>query len=69
MISSIEAIDHINDLTSERSQLLSRLERARLSLPPNHPALLSSPNPPLWEREWRGGEAKEEDEDEEDEEL
>jgi len=43
-------------LLEERSSLLTRLQRARASLPPGHPALTAlNPDPP-WEREWKGGE-------------
>lgn len=62
------AIDYINDLLSERSQLLSRLDTARASLPPGHHALIPAPSQPLWEREWRGGEDRSETEPEEGEE-
>lgn len=67
-ISLPPAIDYINDLLSERSGLLSRLQRARSLLPPGHPGLIPlSPNP-AWEREWKGGEGKFGDEEEEAEE-
>lgn len=63
-----KTIDYINDLLSERSGLLSRLQRARSLLPPGHPGLIPlSPNP-AWEREWKGGEGKFGDEEEEAEE-
>ena len=45
-------------MLTDRSALLVRLQRARASLPADHPAL-TMPNPdPLWEREWKGGEGK-----------
>ncbi|KAF6754550.1 hypothetical protein DFP72DRAFT_812749 [Ephemerocybe angulata] len=63
-----KTIDYLNDLLSERTNLLSRLQRARSMLPPGHPGLIPlSPNPP-WEREWKGGEGKFGDEEEEAEE-
>lgn len=63
------AIDYINELLADRTTLLSRLEHARSSLPPGHPALASALLQPPWEREWKGGEGKtgEGDDDEEDE--
>jgi hypothetical protein len=63
------AIDYIRDLISERSALLSRLQRAREMLPQDHPcvtSLSSSKNGiPLWEREWNGGTGKDLDADNE----
>jgi hypothetical protein len=43
-------------LLTERSSLLARLQRARDSLPPGHPALTTLDPEPTWEREWKGGE-------------
>lgn len=45
-------------MLTERSSLLTRLQRARASLPVGHPALTTlNPDPP-WEKEWKGGEGK-----------
>ncbi|KAF8813178.1 hypothetical protein BYT27DRAFT_7220582 [Phlegmacium glaucopus] len=53
-----KTIEHIQYLLTDRSSLLARLQHARASLPPGHPALTAlSPDPP-WEREWNGGEGK-----------
>ena len=66
------AIEYVNDLLSERSTLLARLERARGLLPAGAAVILPSQGGgvPLWEREWKGGEGKTGDgvseEDEED---
>ncbi|KAJ3519286.1 hypothetical protein NMY22_g13276 [Coprinellus aureogranulatus] len=57
------AIDYINDLLSERSNLLSRLQKARSMLPPGHPCLMPLSPTPIWEREWKGGEGRLGDED------
>lgn len=57
-----KTIDYIHDLLSERAALLGRLQRARSLLPPGHPGLVPH-GPPLWEREWKGGEGKEGNED------
>jgi hypothetical protein len=64
------AIDYINDLLKDRQDLLSRLERARSVLGPNHPSCTPADGTSLWEREWKGGSGKDGDveEDEEDEE-
>ncbi|PFH47853.1 hypothetical protein AMATHDRAFT_151129, partial [Amanita thiersii Skay4041] len=53
-----KTIDYINELISERTALLARLERARYSLPHSHPALAPPLEQPLWEREWKGGEGR-----------
>lgn len=45
-------------MLTERSSLLTRLQRARASLPPGHPALIALHPDPPWEREWKGGEGK-----------
>lgn len=61
------AIDYINDLLSERSNLLSRLHHARSLIPSSQ--LPEQAKIPLWEREWKGGDGKEDGgDDEEDEE-
>lgn len=53
---------------TDRQDLLSRLDRARSSLAPNHPSSKPSDPQPLWEREWKGGSGKEGEADEEEEE-
>ena len=45
-------------MLTERSSLLSRLQRARASLPLGHPALNTLDPDPPWEKEWKGGEGK-----------
>lgn len=51
-----QAIEHLQDLLEQKSELLSRLERTRSILGPNHPALRQNfGEQPLWEREWDGG--------------
>jgi hypothetical protein len=45
-------------LVTERSSLLTRLQRARASLPIGHPALTTLDPDPPWEKEWKGGEGK-----------
>jgi hypothetical protein len=60
------AIDHIEDLLADRSELLSRLNTARNSLARGHPLLTSGSRDPLWEREWTGGEGAADDDDEDD---
>lgn len=68
---AVPAIDHVHDLLSEREALLHRLHAAQNVLPPDHPLLQRHPDAPLplWERKWTGGQCKEgdDDEDEEDE--
>lgn len=55
------AVDYIQEMLSEKQQLLVRLRRAQQSLPPDHPALSlvgthqDSDGVALWEREWTGG--------------
>ena len=58
----LTAIDHLNALLAERTDLLERLQYARSVLPSNHPALIVPPQHmdpergvALWEREWNGG--------------
>jgi hypothetical protein len=68
-----KTIEYIKELLKDRQDLLSRLERARSSLAPNHPSSKLSDPQPLWEREWKGGSGKEgeaeaEEEEEEEEE-
>lgn len=60
---NLPAIDYVTDLLGERTDLMARLERARSSLPPSHPALQPSIHQALWEREWKGGESREEDDE------
>ena len=38
--------------------MLTRLQRARASLPVGHPALATLDPDPPWEKEWKGGEGK-----------
>ncbi|CAK5268362.1 unnamed protein product [Mycena citricolor] len=73
-----KTIDHLEALLAERTALVSRLERARLALPPGHPALVPTPGAltdvngvptPLWEREWKGGAPENDGDEEEDEEV
>ncbi|KAJ7592965.1 hypothetical protein C8J56DRAFT_486594 [Mycena floridula] len=64
----IKTIDYVNDLLSERTDLLLRLEQARSRLHPTHPALARSSTQPLWEREWKGGENKDAEGDDDEEE-
>jgi len=64
----LSAIEYINELLSDRSSLLTRLEHARSALPSDHPALsLPCQGEPLWERQWKGGEGRIDDEAVEDE--
>ena len=63
MTDAFIAIEHIQDLISDRSSLLARLHRARSSLPPGHPALSPLVADPPWEREWKGGNGRMGDED------
>lgn len=66
----ILAIEYVTELLNEHSALLTRLHRAKSLLPLGHPALVPPcAGEPLWEREWKGGEGKidEEGGDEDDE--
>ena len=45
-------------MLTERSSLLTRLQRARASLPAGHPALTTLDPDPPWEKEWKGGDGK-----------
>ncbi|KAF9069003.1 hypothetical protein BDP27DRAFT_1326273 [Rhodocollybia butyracea] len=65
---SILAIEYIKELLDDRQDLLTRLERARSSLSPDHRSGKPSDPQPLWEREWKGGSGKDGDGDEEEEE-
>ncbi|KAI5116653.1 hypothetical protein M0805_004915 [Coniferiporia weirii] len=58
-----KTIDYINDLLSERTALLGRLNRARSGLAPGHPALAPRIDGalPMWERTWTGGSGNLED--------
>ncbi|KAF8653609.1 hypothetical protein AX16_003853 [Volvariella volvacea WC 439] len=67
-----KTIDYINELLVERSALLARYQHARAVLPTGHPATIPLPSSmselpgiPLWEREWKGGESREGDDNEE----
>ncbi|KDQ06383.1 hypothetical protein BOTBODRAFT_49395 [Botryobasidium botryosum FD-172 SS1] len=64
-----KTIDHIQTTLAHREALLERLQRARESLPPNHPAILAlAQHPRPWDRRWDGGTGlpPDEDEDEDD---
>jgi len=51
-----KTIDHIQMTLAHRSALLNRLNRARESLPPNHPAILAhAQHPRPWDHRWDGG--------------
>ncbi|KAK7032273.1 hypothetical protein VNI00_013232 [Paramarasmius palmivorus] len=63
-----KTIDYINELLNDREALLTRLERARGVLTPEHPSLMKSDAQPLWEREWKGGSGKDADADDDDDE-
>jgi hypothetical protein len=65
---SSAAIDHIEDLLADRTELLARLNTARNSLALGHPLLVSGSRDPVWEREWTGGQAAEDDEEDDDDE-
>lgn len=45
----------MTELLDQRSDLLERLQRARNSIPPGHPALIHGPIDRPWERTWNGG--------------
>lgn len=63
----LSAIEYINELLSDRSSLLARLERARSALPSDHPALsLPCKGEPLWERQWKSSQGRIDDDDEDD---
>jgi len=64
-----KTIEHIEDLLTDRKDLLARLNLARNSLVRGHPLLTTSGRELLWERAWTGGEgtAGDEEEDEDDE--
>ncbi|KAG1737301.1 hypothetical protein EDB19DRAFT_1718480 [Suillus lakei] len=65
-----KTIDYVTELLSEHDVFKQRLIVARSALPLDHPLLQCHPDtpPPLWERKWTGGEAKDGDEEEDDEE-
>ncbi|KAF8525776.1 hypothetical protein BU17DRAFT_74216 [Hysterangium stoloniferum] len=51
-----KTIEHIQGLLDEKAALTSRLEHVCSVLGPGHPALHPNASlPPLWEREWDGG--------------
>jgi hypothetical protein len=58
-------VEYIQHLLAQRQHFAERLQRARVMLPPGHPALGLARPPgelPLWEREWTGGlDAKDDD--------
>jgi hypothetical protein len=60
------AIDHIEDLLTDREELLARLNVARHSLARGHPLLSSGGHEPLWERQWTGGAGAADDEEDDD---
>ncbi|KAG8905797.1 hypothetical protein FRB99_008222 [Tulasnella sp. 403] len=49
-----KTIEYMTELLNQRSSLLERLQVARGSLPPGHPALIGPADRP-WERVWNGG--------------
>jgi len=53
-----KTIEHIQDLLSDRSALLARLQHARLMLPTGHHASTPLQIDPPWERQWNGGKGK-----------
>ncbi|KAG1744044.1 uncharacterized protein EDB91DRAFT_1246926 [Suillus paluster] len=65
-----KTIDYVTELLSEHDIYKQRLMVARSTLPLDHPLLKRHPDapPPLWERKWTGGESKDGDEEEDDDE-
>ncbi|KAG0694919.1 hypothetical protein DFH29DRAFT_957731 [Suillus ampliporus] len=65
-----KTIDYVTELLSEHDVFKQRLMVARSTLPLDHPLLKRHPDapPPLWERKWTGGESKDGDEEDDDEE-
>ncbi|KAG2353804.1 hypothetical protein BDR07DRAFT_1329215 [Suillus spraguei] len=65
-----KTIEYVTELLSEHDVFKQRLMVARSALPLDHPLLQRHPDAPpqLWERKWTGGEAKDGDEDDEDDE-
>lgn len=65
-----KTIEYVTELLSEHDVFKQRLMVARSALPLDHPLLQRHPDTPpqLWERKWAGGEAKDGDEDDEDDE-
>lgn len=65
-----KTIDYVTELLSQHEVFKQRLMVARSALPVDHPLLRRHPDspPPLWERKWTGGEAKDGEEDEDEEE-
>jgi hypothetical protein len=61
-----KTIDYLSELVNGQTALMQRLENARAMLPPGHPLLDPPSTPPLWERQWTGGEGKMEADDDED---
>jgi len=62
-----KTIDYIEELLTDRTELLARLNAARNSLARGHPLLNIPGRESLWEQEWTGGEGAEEDDDDDDE--
>lgn len=64
-----KTIDYVTELLSEHDVFKQRLMVARSNLPLDHPLLKRHPDasPPLWERKWTGGEAKDGDEEDDEE--
>ncbi|KIK36539.1 hypothetical protein CY34DRAFT_811228 [Suillus luteus UH-Slu-Lm8-n1] len=64
-----KTIDYVTELLSEHDVFKQRLMVARSALPLDHPLLQRHPDapPPLWERKWSGGDAKDGDEDDDEE--
>ncbi|KAG1861021.1 hypothetical protein C8R48DRAFT_635857 [Suillus tomentosus] len=65
-----KTIDYVTELLSQHEVFKQRLMVARSALPVDHPLLRRHPDspPPLWERKWTGGETKDGEEDEDEEE-
>lgn len=65
-----KTIDYVTELLREHDVFKQRLMVARSALPLDHPLLQRHPDapPPLWERRWTGGDAKDGDEEDDDEE-
>ncbi|KAG2034991.1 hypothetical protein BDR03DRAFT_869053 [Suillus americanus] len=64
-----KTIDYVTELLAEHDVFKQRLMVARSALPLDHPLLQRHPDapPPLWERKWTGGEAKDGDEEDDEE--
>ena len=66
--SLVTAVDYIQEMLSEKQELLARLKRAQGALPLDHPALVLDTSSrdtngvALWDREWTGGTGANDDE-------